>query len=79
MLGSDEILNDFSRLASGAADGFMNVKREMDSAVRSSLEKLLNNNGLVTKEEFDTLKDMLAKVLKEQEDIKARLARLESQ
>ena len=67
-----------ARMASGAASGLMDVKREIEIMVETQLEKLLQKMNLVTKEEFDTAQAMLKKSRNEQEDLKKRLEALES-
>lgn len=77
MQKDNKFLDDMARLASGAAGGFMDMKRELESMVSAQLEKLLQKMNLVTKEEFDTVQGMLAKARAEQEEIKKRLDALE--
>jgi BMFP domain-containing protein YqiC len=77
MQSFNEILNDISRVASGAAGSFCDIKREVESSISTKVEKCLQNNGFATKEEFSTLQAMLAKSLIEQEKLKQRLAALE--
>ena len=78
MQNNNKFLNDMARMASGAASGLMDVKREIEIMVETQLEKLLQKMNLVTKEEFDTAQAMLKKSRNEQEDLKKRLEALES-
>jgi len=66
-----------ARMASGAAGGFMEMKREIEAFVNAQVEKLLQKMNLPSREEIDTLHEMLAKARMEQEEIKKRLAALE--
>ena len=77
MQKDNKFLEDMARLASGAAGGFMSMKRDIEAMVSAQLEKLLQKMNLVTKEEFDTVQRMLAKAREEQVEIKKRLDRLE--
>jgi BMFP domain-containing protein YqiC len=77
MQKDNKFFEDMARLASGAAGSFMDMKREFDAMVANQLEKLLQRMNLVTREEFDTAQQMLAKARMEQEEIKKRLAALE--
>lgn len=79
MQNNNKFLNDLSRMASGAAGGLMDVKREIELMVGTQLEKLLQKMNLVTKEEFDTAQAMLIKSRIEQEELKKRLNALEAQ
>lgn len=67
-----------AKIASGAAGSFVEMGREMEGMMRGQMEKLLQNMNLVTHEEFDTVKGMLAKSREEQEELKKRLADLEN-
>ena len=77
MQKDNKFFEDMARLASGAAGGFMEMKREMETMISNQLEKLLQRMNLVTREEFDTVSQMLAKSRMEQEEIKKRLDALE--
>jgi BMFP domain-containing protein YqiC len=77
MQKDSKIFDDMARLASGAAGGFLEMKRELESMVGAQLEKLLQRMSLVTKEEFDTVQGMLTKSRMEQEELKKRLEALE--
>ena len=79
MENNNKLLNDISRVASGAVGNLMNVKNEIEIMVGAQLEKLLQKMNLVTKEEFNTAQAMLTKSRNEQEELKKRLESLESQ
>jgi len=77
MQKNNKFFDDMAKVATGAAGGLLDMKREMESMVGNQLEKLLQKMNLVTKEEFDTVQAMLAKARAEQEEIKKRLDALE--
>jgi BMFP domain-containing protein YqiC len=79
MQTDNKFFEDLAKMASGAAGGFMEMKREMESAVTMQVEKMLQRMNLVTKEEFDTVMGMLTKSREEQEQLKKRLDSLEKQ
>lgn len=79
MQKDNRFFEDIARVATGAAGGFMEMKRELETIVGNQLEKLLQKMNLVTKEEYDTLQAMLTKALQEQEEMKRRLDNLEKQ
>jgi len=60
--------------AAGAADG---VRREAETVFRGNLQKLLGDMELVTREEFEAVKEMAALAREENEDLKERIAALE--
>lgn len=59
----------------GAADG---VRREAETVMRGRLQKILGDMELVTREEFEAVKEMAALAREENEVLKQRLAELES-
>ena len=77
MQKDNKFFDDLAKMATGAAGGFMEMKREVESMVTASVEKMLQKMNLVTKEEFDTVMGMLAKSREEQEPLKKRIEALE--
>jgi BMFP domain-containing protein YqiC len=72
------IFDDFARLmtdAAGVADG---ARREVETLAKTQIERLLANMDVVTREEFEAVKDMAAKARDENEKLAARLAELEA-
>lgn len=77
MENNNKFFSDLSRMASGAAGGLMDIKREMEEMIHIQLEKLLQKMSLATKEELDTTQEMLKKARNEQEELKRRFEELE--
>ena len=77
MQKDNKFMEDMARLASGAAGGFMDLKRDMEAMVSASMEKLMRKMNFVTREEFDALQGMIAKCREEQEKINIRLDKIE--
>lgn len=72
MQTQNAIFDEFAKLmteAAGAADG---VRREAETVFRSRLQTLLADMDLVTREEFDAVKDMARLAREENEALKAR-------
>ena len=61
--------------AAGAADG---VRREAETVMRSQLQRLLADMELVTRDEFEAVKEMARLAREENESLKARLDALEN-
>lgn len=61
--------------AAGAADG---VRREAETAMRSRLQRLLSDMEVVTRDEFDAVKEMARLAREENETLKARIEALEN-
>lgn len=54
------------------------LKREVEGVVRHQLDRLLAGMDLVTREEFDTVREMAVKARMENEQLEARLVALEA-
>ncbi len=61
--------------AAGAANAF---REEVETLVKSKLERLVADMDLVTREDFDVVKAMAAKARAENEKLEARVAELEA-
>ncbi|RZO69044.1 MAG: accessory factor UbiK family protein [Parvularculaceae bacterium] len=61
--------------AAGAADG---VRREAETVMRSQLQRLLADMELVTREEFEIVRDLAEATRLENDALKARLDKLEA-
>jgi BMFP domain-containing protein YqiC len=70
--------DDISKLmtdAAGLADG---ARREVDTALRSQLERLLSGMDVVTREEFEAVGEMAALARAENDRLRERVAALEA-
>jgi BMFP domain-containing protein YqiC len=72
------VFDDFSRLMGGAADAAQNVRREFEQVLKGQFERWLTTLDLVTREEFEAVKEMAARARDENDKLEARLAALES-
>ncbi len=61
--------------AAGAADG---VRREAETVFKSRLQSILADMDLVTRDEFEAVRDMARAAREENETLKARLDALEN-
>lgn len=73
----NKLFDDAARLAGGAVGTFAGIRREMESLARQQFERLLSSMDLVTREEFDAVREMAVKARIEQEALAIRLAALE--
>lgn len=72
------IFDDFSRLitdAAGLADG---ARREVETLARSQIERLMAGMDLVSREEFEAVREMAALAREQNEKLEARIAALEA-
>ncbi|WP_208442359.1 accessory factor UbiK family protein [Bartonella raoultii] len=75
--GSNRILDELAKLATDAADVAQGIRREAGTVFRLQAEKLANKLDLVSREEFETFKEMVLKVNADNMDVKKRLDELE--
>jgi BMFP domain-containing protein YqiC len=72
------VFDDLAKLMTDAAEVAQGVRREAETAVKSQLERLLLAMDVVTREEFEAVKEMAAKAREENEKLNQRIALLES-
>ncbi|RBP15613.1 BMFP domain-containing protein YqiC [Roseiarcus fermentans] len=75
---SNRFFDDLSRLmtdAAGLADG---AKREAQTFAKSQLERMMAGMDVVSREEFEAVREMAAKARDENETLAARIAALEA-
>ena len=75
---SGRLFDDLSRLITDAAGLAEGARREVETIVRAQFERLLAGMDVVTREEFEAVKDMAAKARSENEALAARIAVLEA-
>lgn len=78
MQKDNKFFEDMAKITTGAAGALLDMKREMEDMISAQLEKLLRNMNLATKEECDTLREMMSKTRLEQEELKKRVEALEN-
>lgn len=71
------IFDDFSRLMSDASGLAQGVRREIETAVRGQVERLLAAMDIVSRDEFEAVKRMAALARDENERLEARIVALE--
>ena len=72
------LFEDFTRLAGSAAGALMDVKRELEVLAQSQVERALAAMHLVTRDEFDAVKELAANAMEEAATLRARLDALEA-
>ena len=77
MQSQNRILDDLARAANGALGALGGLKAELDQQVAAMVERVLRSQDLVTREEFEAVKEMAARAREENELLRARLDRLE--
>lgn len=76
--GANPILDNISRLMTDAAGVATGMRREAEGVMRSQLERLFRDMDVVTREEFEAVREMAIRAREENEALRARLDALES-
>lgn len=78
MQSDNPLFADFAKLLNSAAGTFAGMGREARDAARERFREAFGGLDFVSREEFDTARDMAAKAREEVEALKARIAALEA-
>jgi BMFP domain-containing protein YqiC len=78
IMAQSRVYEDFTRLVTDAAEMAQGVRREAETVIKGQLERLLATMDVVTREEFEAVKEMAAKARDENEKLSQRLAALEA-
>jgi BMFP domain-containing protein YqiC len=72
------ILDDLARLVTDAAGVAQGVRREAETLARAQIDRLIVTMDLVSREEFEAVRDMAALARQENEALQKRVAALEA-
>jgi BMFP domain-containing protein YqiC len=85
MQTDNRFLNDLGRLATGAAGVLQSLREEVETAMRQRLERAIADLDVVTRDEFEAVKQLAAAAREESErlasenaELSRRLAELEA-
>ena len=78
MQGQNRFFDDIARVAAGAAGAISGVRGEIEARLRDQLERVLAGMDLVSRDEFEAVKAMVAKAREEQELLLRRVDELEA-
>lgn len=74
----NRFLDELAKMFTNAAGAAQGVRTEVETIMRSQAERLIGDLDLVTREEFDVMRDMVRLAREENEALKARIAALEA-
>ena len=74
----NSIIEELARLASDAAGVATGMRREAETLVKTQLERLLATMDMVSREEYEAVRDMAAAARDDNERLEARIAALEA-
>lgn len=75
---SNRILDDLSRLFADAAGAATGARREVEAIFRAQAEKFLKDMDVVTREEFEAVREIAITARNENERLAERLDELEA-
>lgn len=78
MTMNNKLFDDMARVFNNALGTAAGIKHDMEALIRQQFAFLLKESNMVTREEFEAVKEMAAKARLEQEKLQARLDALEA-
>ena len=78
MQSQNRFFDDMARVASGAMGALSGVRGEIESRFRDQLERILAGMDLVSREEFEAVREMAALARTQNDKLEARIAALEA-
>jgi BMFP domain-containing protein YqiC len=75
---TSRFFDEIARLMNDAAGVAQGVRREFDTLFRTQAERILRDLDVVSREEFEAVKEMARLAREENEALKARIAGLEA-
>ena len=79
MAQTNRFLDDLARLVTDAAGAAQGVQREIETLIKSQIERLLRDMDIATREEVEVLRDMVVATREENEQLALRVRELEAQ
>jgi BMFP domain-containing protein YqiC len=78
MQTDNRLLDDLAKVATGALGSLSGVKHEVEARLQRHLESILSRMNLVSREEFDAMRDVAQAAREAQIRLEARVKELES-
>jgi BMFP domain-containing protein YqiC len=75
---SSRVFDEIAKLMGNAAGAAQGMRRELDNLVKSQIERAIAGMDVVTREEFEIVKDMASKARTENEALTQKIAELEA-
>ena len=75
---TNRLFDDFAKLMTDAAGAAEGVRRETETLIRAQAEKFLRDMNVVTREDFEAVREMAQKARQENETLASRVADLEA-
>ncbi len=78
MQSDKKIFDDLAKMINGVAGTVAGAGREAEASMRDRMRDWVGGLDLISREEFDAVKEMAIKARNENEDLKKRIAALEA-
>ena len=75
----NKLLDDLTGMATGLGIAAQGMREEVEQAVRGRVDAILSENGLVSREEFEVVREMVLAARAENEKLRAELDALKKQ
>ena len=75
--GVNRLMDDLAKLATNAAGVAQGAREEAETLIRSRIERWIADRDLVTREEFEAVREMAALAREENEQLASRIDALE--
>jgi BMFP domain-containing protein YqiC len=79
VMSQNRVFDDFARLVTDASEMAQGVRREAETVMKGQLERLLAAMDVVTREEFEAVKQMAVKARDGNKKLSQRVAALEAE
>ncbi len=73
----NKLLDDLARVAAGAAGAMTGIREEVEAQMRQRIERLLARMDVVSREEFEIVRELATNARREQEALAKKVAELE--
>ncbi|MCU0883552.1 MAG: accessory factor UbiK family protein [Beijerinckiaceae bacterium] len=77
MNAPNRLLDEVARLVTDAAGAAQGVRREVETVVKTQMQRILADMDVVTREEFEAVREMAIMAREDNERLAARIAALE--
>ena len=78
MSKTSHVMDDIAQLAGGAAGLVSSLQQQIKDEIKTRVEDVATRMDLVPREDLDRVEALLEKAMKEQEELKERLEKLET-
>lgn len=79
MQSDKKIFDDLAKMINGVAGTVAGAGREAETSMRDRMREWIGGLDLISREEFEAVKEMAAKARSENDDLKKRIIALEAQ